>query len=124
MNDLAFSGNDNVETGFFAPGTTGTYSIVLDTTNADVSVDFEFNVDSSVFADHDNITFTMTSSDLDLVYSNGKYSGTILLEDAGAYHINMNLLWHEDGLHDAEDSELINQNFPIEIGVNFKQHIQ
>ena len=66
----AFSGNDNVETGFFAPGTTGTYSIVLDTTNADVSVDFEFNVDSSVFADHDNITFTMTSSDLNLTYSN------------------------------------------------------
>ena len=124
FNNLTLNGNDNVEAGYFAPGTVGTYTMLLDTTDAGVSVDYEFTVDSSVFENHDNITFSMTSSELNMTYNNGKYSGTVLLEDAGQYHITLNLLWHDDGLHDEEDSELINKDFPIEIGVNFKQHIE
>jgi len=123
LNNLSFNGNDNVEEGYFAPGTVGTYSLVLDTTRANVSLDYTFTVSSDIFTDHDNITFTLTSNDLNMTYSNGVYTGTILLSDPQIYHIDLNLLWHEDGNHDALDSELINLDVPINIDVNLIQHI-
>ena len=124
VNGFNYESNGSVENGYFAPGCVGTYTVLVDTTQANVSVDMTFTVDTSVFDGHDNISLTLTSSDMTLIDNHdGTYTSTILFGDAPIKHLTFTLTWVEDGLHDAQDSQLINVEIPIDVSVNLKQHI-
>lgn len=124
VTNFNYESNGSVENGYFAPGCVGTYTALIDATQANVSTDFTFTIDTSVFIGHDNISLTLSSADMTLTNEgNGVYTGSIMLGDNPIKHLVFTLTWTEDGLHDAQDSLLINKDIPIDIGVNLKQHI-
>ena len=122
--DLVYEANANVEDGYFAPGSKGSYEIVIDPKDTDVAIRYDISINLDVLEGHTNIKFEVTNSNLALVSSNDglTYSGVITLaeiQNGDKKNLTISLMWENDENYNEFDSELAKidatLSFPLEI---------
>lgn len=125
LNNFTYSTTTHTQDGYFAPGRTGEFNIVMDTTGADVSVEFEMEIDDSVLEDYPNISFSIRDTNTNTTVNSSTYSGVIYLTDANRVKtLTISLIWDDDPDYDESDTTLMNEaEFIFPIDINFKQYI-
>lgn len=113
-----------VDNDYFAPGVTAFYTLDIDTSNTDVSVDYEINMAQDITLNHPNIKFYVTLDDEEVTADDSSYSGTINFSDTKKVKtFKFKIDWEQDDAYNDADSLLINNEFAINLSVNFKQHV-
>ena len=107
--NLIYTGG-NVENGYFAPGVTGTYDIVIDPKNTDVSIRYDISADLSSLSSHPNISFSISGASVTNT-ENGvtTYSGAIPLssiKQGNKTTLQAKLVWTNDEQYNDLDSML------------------
>ena len=125
--DLIYEANANVESGFFAPGVTANYEIVIDPCDTDVSIKYDIFVDMTDLNEHLNISFDVSGDVISNVVDDVVvYSGIIPLSDILAkktVSIMANLVWNNDIAFDHLDNDLIDSSFNVKITIHFSQYL-
>ena len=55
LDDFLYTGNQHIESGYFAPGSTAYFDILIDARSTDVSVEYDLSIDDSPIEDYPNI---------------------------------------------------------------------
>ena len=111
--DIVWDTNENVASGKIAPGSTGKIKIAIDTSGAEVAVDYTVEVDSSSI-DNDKISVSNTGTNA---------SGTIGVSESGK-NIEVTVVWTAEDTTTANtnDMAMAGQNITIPVTVTLKQH--
>ena len=111
--DIVWASNSNVANGKIAPGSTGTITIAIDTSGAEVAVDYTVSVDSSAI-DNDKITVSNSGANA---------SGTIGVNENGKT-INVTVVWTAEDVAatNTKDMAMAGTDISIPITVTLKQH--
>jgi len=127
--DLVYVGNTHIESGYFAPGGSASYDIVIDPKNTDVAIRYDITVDMSDIAGHPNITFDASSDVVTNIGGGGAvYSGVIPLssiEEGDLTTITTSLIWTNNSNYDVIDNELngVSETLSIKISIKFSQYL-
>ena len=127
FSDLDYDANDNVETGYFAPGTTGYYEIEIDASGSEVAIRYDISFDTSAIEDYPNILFSVTESSI-TPSDDGSltYSGFLALDDVQSDEvitIKLKLEWEHDEAYNTSDSSLIGKSLSVPITIKFSQYL-
>lgn len=125
LDNFTFNNGTHTEDGYFAPGSTASFDLVMDTSESQVAVAYSLTADITSLADHPNITFAFSDpSGNSTVTNNGlTISGNILVADLATnktFHLAMT--WTNDATYDTADSKLIKSSLPITITGSFTQY--
>ena len=91
---------------------------------AEVSVEYELEIDDSEIDDYDNIYFSITDVGTNQSITSNTYTGVSLLSDNNReITLRIYLNWDDDPLYDASDSTLINGTLNFPISANFIQYL-
>jgi plastocyanin domain-containing protein len=124
LNDFTYSVNSHTEDGYFAPGRSASFDIEIDTSESDVSVMYDFDIDTSALDDHPNISLSITNLNTNQVLSTNNCSGVILLSDQNrTITLRMTLNWQNTNVNDPDDTALIGEELEFLITANFKQYL-
>ena len=126
---LTVNKNTNVADGKMAPGSTASGEFTIDPTGSEVAIDYEINIDTTNIT-NDKIAIKSLSVGGDELAKNGegKYVGTISLEDALANKqttVKVTVEWTNDEANNTKDTATGINAGTLEIPVNVvvKQHI-
>ena len=123
LNDFVYSSTTHTEEGYFAPGMSAEFDIVIDTTLTDVSVMYDLSIDDSAIDDYPNINFSITDMDTNTVIDSTNYSGIIYVNDINRVKtLKISLIWDDVLEYDESDSSLIGEMLEFLINANFKQY--
>ncbi len=125
LSNFTYTNGSHTQSGYFAPGSTGYFDLVIDASQSDVSVEYTLDIDDSDLADHPNIYFTFTDLDTNQTVSTSTYTGLIRLSDASKVrHMRLNLVWdNQSPTYDVEDTSLIDGELSFDISAHFIQSI-
>ena len=124
LTDFTYSASQHRRANHFAPGTTATFDIEIDTSEADVSVEYEIEIDDSAIEDYDNIYFTIKDMTTNQTITSNTVTGTILLSSANRVKtLRLSLIWDNDPDYDESDSTLIGEELEFPVTANFKQYV-
>ena len=124
INDFAFSGNNHIQNGYFAPGSSATYVIEIDASESDVSIAYDLEIDDSALDDHPNIAFSITNLNTNQTITSNSYSGVIGVNDQNrVIELQISLTWTNNSLYDENDSELIGEDLEFLITADFEQYL-
>lgn len=122
--DLVYFGNNSVEPGYFAPGTSTGYEIVIDAHNTDVSVRYDVTIDADQLDQHENIELMVAGDVIRRVTPEGiVYSGIIPLNEirqGKKTTIHTGLTWIDNDQYDEFDSKLITEELGLQIKIVIK----
>jgi len=127
--DLIYSPNPNVEPGYFAPGVSASYQILIDPSNTDVAVRYDIKMDMSSIAEHSNIQFEVSGDVVRRITPEGViYTGIIPLnavQQGQTRLINTYLVWDNDEDFDELDNRFgeIGSILEIKISITFSQYL-
>lgn len=126
LNDFTYSETEHTEDGYFAPGRSAEFDIVIDTSQTEVSVEYSLDIDDSILEDYPNISFSIEDKDTNEVINSNTYSGIIYLSDQNKVKtLTISLNWENDPDYDESDTSLIDvSSLEFIISANFKQYIQ
>ena len=123
LNDFTYTARTHTENGYFAPGSSGTFDIIIDASESDVSVAYDLDIDNSELTDHPNITFGIKNMTTNQEILSNTYNGTLLLNDANrTVTIRITLTWNDQLTYDPNDSELIGESLSFPIELHFIQY--
>lgn len=124
LNDFTYSATEHTEDGYFAPGRSAEFNIVMDTHESEVSVEYELNIDDSILEDYPNIHFSIKDTDTNEVINSNTYSGIIDLNAQNRVKtLTIYLTWDNIEEYDETDTSLIDfASFEFLINANFKQY--
>ncbi|MBQ1813150.1 MAG: hypothetical protein II119_04315 [Bacilli bacterium] len=123
LDDFSYSQSSHTEPGYFAPGMSATFDIVIDTTLSDVSVAYTLDIDGESLEDYPNIYFSIRDMDTNQEIISNTYSNIIRLSDQNKIKtIRISLTWDNDTQYDESDTSLIGQDIEIPINANFIQY--
>ena len=127
LSDLVYAPNANVEPGYFAPGVSASYEIVIDPSGTDVAIRYDLAIDPSAVSTHPNVIFkassdTITSSDGGLTYSG--FISLEEIEDGDLITIQIIFNWEQISAYDQLDSTLMGEDatLAIPITIAFSQY--
>lgn len=128
VEDLIYAENENVEPGYFAPGTEASYEIEVDPSNTDVSIRYDINMDLTELKDHPNIFFSVKTGEIEIADNNGTYTGVIPLsaiQSGEKLKISITLIWENNEDYNEFDNTLIGSGkfFTIPITIKFLQYL-
>lgn len=123
LNNFSYSQSSHTAPGYFAPGMSATFDIVIDTTLSDVSVAYTLDIDGESLEDYPNIYFSIRDMDTNQEIVSDTYSGIIRLSDQNRVKtIRISLTWNNQTQYDESDTSLIGQEIEIPINANFIQY--
>ncbi len=104
--DITWTSSDYVDDGVIAPGSTGTFTIVIDATESGVAVDYSVSIDSSdLTSANSNITITgVSATNSDFSYANGIATGSLGLNDS-AVTLTVSIAWNDENTTAANTSD-------------------
>lgn len=128
--EITWTQNDYVSDGYIAPNREGTFKIKIDPTGSKVAVDYEIQIDTADMASA-NKNIRITSVDVDgtvITVSDGKYSGTITLDEVEANTVkNITVTFEWVNAEDNNDADTTTgttiTDIEIPVTVTAKQHI-
>ncbi|MDO5393564.1 MAG: hypothetical protein Q4F33_03090 [Mycoplasmatota bacterium] len=128
--EITWTQNDYVSDGYIAPNREGTFKIKIDPTGSKVAVDYEIQIDTADMASA-NKNIRITSVDVDgtvITVSDGKYSGTITLDEVEANTVkNITVTFEWVNAEDNNDADTTTgttiTDIEIPVIVTAKQHI-
>lgn len=128
--EIIWTQNDYVSDGYIAPNREGTFKIKIDPTGSKVAVDYEIQIDTADMASA-NKNIRITSVDVDgtvITVSDGKYSGTITLDEVEANTVkNITVTFEWVNAEDNNDADTTTgttiTDIEIPVTVTAKQHI-
>lgn len=124
LNDFTYVNGNHTQANYFAPGSSAYFDLVIDATNAEVSVEYTLTVDDTEIADYPNIYFTIIDTDTNNQITDSEYTGTILLNSQSRTKtLRINLVWDNNLLYDESDTSLIGETLAFTIDANFKQYL-
>ena len=110
IDTFQYTQNQHVSPGVIAPGGSAYFDLVFDATDCDVAVKYDLTLKFDEMDYADNISFTVTNSDSNVVRTGvNTYSGIISLQkiiDEETDSIRVTITWNDDRTHDADDTEL------------------
>lgn len=123
LTDFTIADLNHVESGVFAPGTTGYYDLVIDPHLSETAIYYTISLDYSNFENHENIVFSVSSDDIVVTSEDNIFTGVIPLEDLDElYTIRVTATWYNDEDYDESDTLLIGKTIPLIVDVNFEQY--
>ena len=128
FSDLTYDANANVETGYFAPGTTGYYEIAIDASGSDVAIRYDISFDTSQIKNYPNITFSVEESSIQPSEDENSltYAGYLSLAEISnndVIIIKIKLEWEHDEAYNESDSNLIPGDLEVPIAIKFSQYL-
>lgn len=124
LNDFTYTNGVHTENGYFAPGSTASFDLIIDASDSDVSVEYLIDVDDESIATIPNIHLSVTNLDTNESNDTNSYNGIIRLSDQNKIaRLRLNLIWTNQEEYDESDTALINQQLAFDITANFKQYI-
>lgn len=124
LSNFVYSSNQHVDNGYFAPGRNAEFEITIDTSESDVSVEYELEIDDSAIEDYPNIYFSILDLDTNQTITSNTYSGVILLgANSRTKRIKIYINWDNQLQYDSSDTSLIGENLSFVINADFKQYL-
>ncbi len=124
LNQFTYTSGSHTQNGYFAPGSTFSFDLVIDASESEVSVEYLIDIDDSDILEYPNINFTVTNLDTNVTETATSYDGIILLNDLSREaRLRLNLVWNNETQYDESDTSLIGQELAFDITANFKQYI-
>lgn len=124
LNDFTYSANQHTADGYFAPGRNAEFEIEIDTSECDVSVDYDLLIDDSEIEDYPNIYFSIEDMDAGTQIISNSYSGVSLLNDASRVKtLKLYLNWVNNPQYDESDTSTIGSTLSFIIDADFKQRL-
>ena len=125
LSDFIYQNDSHIEDGYFAPGSTAYFDLVINASNCDVAMEYELDIDTSEFDDYPNISLVVTNLDSNTVISNDTISGQILLNSVSkTLTLRFSLVWTNNALYDESDTSLIDGSLAFNISAYFAQLIE
>ena len=124
LNNFTYSVNSHTDDGYFAPGRSASFDVVIDTSQSEVSVAYELDIDDSILDDHPNITLSILNVNTNQSLTGSTYSGVSLLSDANrVVTLRLSLNWANNSTYDENDTALIGEELPFNITAHFEQYL-
>lgn len=132
LSDIIYDeSNDNIENGYFAPGKSGYFNIILDPTGTDVAIDYQIIIDINEdnFPSNIKVNVENLTDDSEIIRDNNVFSGLISLDDIKKnklIKLKLNLIWEDNEQYNESDSELglkENNKLKVPIRVVLNQHV-
>ena len=124
LNNFTYSTSTHTEDGYFAPGRSASFNVIIDASDTDVSVEYELDIDDSVLDDHPNISFNIVNTNTNESLNGTTYSGVIGLNDQNrTISLMITLVWANNAQYDPNDTDLIGDELEFLINANFKQYL-
>lgn len=123
LNDFTYVNGTHTQANYFAPGSQAYFDLVIDTSQAQVSVEYTLTIDDSQISDYQNIYFTITDLTTSTLINDSEYTGVIPLNSQNKIKtLRINLVWDNVSQYDASDTSLIGGNLAFTVNANFKQY--
>ncbi len=125
INEINVQNNEHVKQGNLAPGLTGTFDILINPENTDVSIRYDISLNQENLTNK-NITIksiTETEEKTDLIKTDeNTYTGIITLEDikqGKSNNIKVEIEWKDDEANNEEDLKIgtKGENYKLEIPI-------
>ena len=104
LNDFVYSETTHTDDGYFAPGRSASFDIVIDTSESDVSVAYNLDIDDTILEDHPNIAFSILNVNTNEQLTTNTYSGVSYLSDTNrVVTLRLSLNWTDDEDYDGKE---------------------
>lgn len=124
LNNFVYSDNQHVDDGYFAPGRSAEFEIVMDTSESDVSVEYDLEIDDSQIDEYPNIYFSILDMDTNETITDTIFSGVIPLSaNDRTKRIKIFINWNNQLQYDESDTSLIGEELSFVISANFRQYL-
>jgi len=124
LDDFTYTGNQHIESGYFAPGSSGTLDLVIDATDTDVAFEYSLVFDTTEIENHPNITIEITNTETNEVIQDDEYTGTMYMNDDRELSLTISLIWTHNDTYNDNDSELIDNPISIPVDITFRQILE
>lgn len=123
LNDFEYVNGTHTEDGYFAPGSSATFDVVIDTSESDVSVEYQLDIDDSQIEEYPNINFEIKNMNTNEVITSNTINGVIGLNDTNReITLRISIDWENDSQYDESDSTLIGEELQFLIAAHFTQY--
>lgn len=125
LNDFVFTNTGHTESGYFSPGSSAEFEVIINASNTDVAIDYTLEIaDNDIIEDHPNISFRVQNEDTLEEVTGTTFSGTIPVGGSNnIIRLKIYLDWIDNSLYDLNDNELIGEDLEFVINANFVQKI-
>ena len=125
LSDFIYQNDSHTEDGYFAPGSTAYFDLVINASNCDVAMEYELDLDTSEFDDYPNIGLVVTNLADNSVVTADTITGQMLLNSASKIiTLRFSLVWTNNALYDESDTSLIDGSLAFNISAYFAQLIE
>lgn len=130
IDKFIYDNNDMVRDGYIAPGSSGYFDLILDTTGTEVAIKYNIAVDLDKI-ENENITLDVKAMNGVAVASadSGVYSGVLSLDDINnnaQIILRLMINWDNDIDYDSTDTELgikLDSKLEVPIKINVEQYL-
>lgn len=130
IDKFIYDNNDMVRDGYIAPGSSGYFDLILDTTGTEVAIKYNIAVDLDKI-ENENITLDVKAMNGVAVASadSGGYSGVLSLDDINnnaQIILRLMINWNNDIDYDSTDTELgikLDSKLEVPIKINVEQYL-
>lgn len=130
IDKFIYDNNDMVRDGYIAPGSSGYFDLILDTTGTEVAIKYNIAVDLDKI-ENENITLDVKAMNGVAVASadSGVYSGVLSLDDINnnaQIILRLMINWNNDIDYDSTDTELgikLDSKLEVPIKINVEQYL-
>lgn len=130
VNNITYTNSNNVSANRFAPGVTGSFLLVIDPCDTEVSFKYELSIDLSD-NEYDQITVDSIEgiNNTNLTVENGVYSRVFTLSEIIANKVDtikVTFSWDNDEANNDSDSVLGSSdgNFEFPLNIKFTQYVE
>ena len=124
INNFNYVNGSHTQSGYFAPGSTAYFDILIDASGTDVSVEYDLSIDDTPIEDYPNIYFSYYNVTTEDEVVDNDYSDIIGINDANrVIRVRVYIHWNNQASYDETDVELIGSSLEFTIDANFRQYI-
>ena len=123
LNNFVYNSGVHTEDGYFAPGTSAYFDVVIDVSDTDVSVAYDLEIDDSEIEDYPNIHFSIQNMTTNQTINGTNIDGVINLSDQNrTLTLRITLTWDNILQYDESDTSLIGEELDFILNANFEQY--
>ena len=130
IDDFVYEENDNVKNGYIAPGSSGYFDLIFDTTGTEVAVKYNITIDLDKIENENIILSVVSVSGAEVVDDgSGVYSGVLSLDEItneSQIVLRLTINWNDDINYDDTDTELgitLNSKLEVPITISAEQYL-
>ncbi len=124
LSNFTYSSSSHTQSGYFAPGMSATFDVEIDTSESDVSVEYDLTVDDEILQEYPNMHFSVSNLNSAEVTSGTHFNGVVGVNDAARIiTLRITLVWDNLPQYDESDTTLNGGEIEFSIAANFKQYI-